>query len=74
MRCFCFVSVDAFVRPSRQQFFRHVRTFFCLPEVNQYQAEDEVSCSRTEHSVSSSYALQHNIREFLTWHGIVSLM
>ena len=72
MRCFCFVCADTFVRPSQQ--FSVMSGRFCLPEVTQYYAEYKVSCSRMEHSVSGSYALQRNILEFLTWHGIVSLM
>ena len=35
-----------------QQFFSHVWTIACLPGLNQYQAADKVSCSRTQHSDS----------------------
>ena len=34
-----------------QQFFSNVRTFSCLPGLNQYfKAKNKVSCSRTQHS------------------------
>ena len=42
------------LRPS-QQFFSHVSMFSCLAGLNQYKAEDQVSCSRTQHSVSSEF-------------------
>ena len=45
-----FVRVDALC--TTQQFFSLVRTFSCLFGLNQYQAEDKVSCSRTQHSDS----------------------
>ena len=41
------VCVDA-LHPS-QQLFSHVGMISCLPGLNQYQAEDKVSCSRTQH-------------------------
>ena len=33
--------------PSQSAFFIHVGTFFCLPRLNQYQAEHKTSCLRT---------------------------
>ena len=35
-----------------QQFVSHAWTFSCLLELNQYQADNKVSCSRTHHSAS----------------------
>ena len=40
---FAFACIDA-LRHS-QQFISHVRMISCLPGLNQYQAEDKVSCS-----------------------------
>ena len=31
----------------RQQFFSHIRTFFCLPGLNQHSAEDTVMLMET---------------------------
>ena len=46
-----FVCFDA-LQPS-QQFFSHVRSLSCLPGLNQYKAEDKVSCSRIQCSASN---------------------
>ena len=47
---FFLCCVDALLQ--NQHFFSHVKTIFCLPGLNPYQAEDKVSCSRTQHSAS----------------------
>ena len=47
----CFVCVDSL--RSSQKFYSHARAFSFLPGLNQYLAENEVSCSRTQHSASS---------------------
>ena len=39
--------------------FSHVGTIFCLPGLNQYKAEDKVSCSRTEQRASSELQTQN---------------
>ena len=46
----CLFDLILNLHPSRQ-FFSHVRTG--LPGLNQYKAEDKVSCSRTQRSASS---------------------
>ena len=45
---FLFVCVDA-LHPS-QQVFSHARLPCCLPRLNQYLAENKVSCSRAQQS------------------------
>ena len=45
-----FVCVDS-LHPS-QQVFSHVGT--CLPVLNNYQAEDKVSCSRTQQAQTTT--------------------
>ena len=47
------LCVDA----QNQQYFDHFSDFYCLPGLNQTQAEDKVSCSRTQHSASLSLKL-----------------
>ena len=41
------------LRPSKQ-FFSHVGSISCLPGLDHYYAADKVSCSRTQHSESTS--------------------
>ena len=45
-----FVCVGALHRS--QQSFSHVKMISCLPGLNQYEAEDKMSFSRTQHSAS----------------------
>ena len=45
-----FVCVGALHRS--QQSFSHVGMISCLPGLNQYEAEDKVCCTRTQHSAS----------------------
>ena len=55
MNCVSLQSFDS-LHPS-QQFFSHVG--MGLHDLNQYQAEDKVSCSRTQRSASGD-AQTHN--------------
>ena len=68
-----FVCFDA-LRLS-QQFFICVMRFFYLPGLNQYQAEDNVSCPRTHHSASGESPMSHPLILSLTlYHKTIALL
>ena len=55
-----FVCIDAL--RTIQHFFRHVRTFPCIPRLNQYQAADKLFYPRTQRSASGeSRTSNHSI-------------
>ena len=56
-------------------FFSHVTTLSCLPWLNQYIAEDKVSCSRTHYSQYSEYfelaTLRSQVKYYTSWTSYV---
>ena len=52
-----YVCADALC--PNQQVFIHVRKITCLPALNQHQAEDKVSCSRTQYNPSGDSWTSH---------------
>ena len=49
-----------------QHFFSHVGMFSCLPGLKHYQAEDQMSSSRKQHSASDEFRTSNSLIPSLT--------